>query len=453
MQHANRWHSLDILFVELVKIIFWFHPVIYLLKHELIQQHEFEIDRLLTTHKIDIEQYGNLLIQQAQQIPVQLSFANNFNHSIIKNRIQMMTKQKSNNIQLLRYAMLIPLLSIAAALMAFEKQHLQPALLDVLKVDVINEESTEIKTDQITEEKITVAHKREEQVIRKTVQAQQTVLHKPDSNKTNLKSNSPTFTIVEEMPKFPGGDLALLEHFRSNMNYPTEAQSNDIQGVVVIGFTVERNGSISELSIIRDIGGGCGEEALRLARLMPIWSPGKQYGKAERVAFKLPVRFKLDDNQTKKDSTKILYPIVINNQKTDAVKQLKESNAKELSWEKANSRIHTIVEDMPEFPGGDIALLQFFGSNIIYPDIAKENDIQGVVVLAFIVEKDGSISNLKIAREIGGGCGEEALRIAKKMPTWTPGMEEGKPVRVEFKLPVRFALSGDENEEEENSTE
>lgn len=102
------------------------------------------------------------------------------------------------------------------------------------------------------------------------------------------------FTIVEQMPKFPGGDIELLKYFGGNIKYPAEADSMKIQGVVVIGFTIAKDGSIKDLEIIRDIGGGCGEEAIRLARTMPKWIPGTQRGEPVNVAFKLPIRFKLE---------------------------------------------------------------------------------------------------------------------------------------------------------------
>jgi len=97
---------------------------------------------------------------------------------------------------------------------------------------------------------------------------------------------------------------------------------------------------------------------------------------------------------------------------------------------------------MPEFKGGERELMKFIYENIKYPSIARENGIEGQVVVWFIVEKDGTISNIKIKRNIGGNCGKEAVRIVKMMPKWKPGMEDGKPVRVSFNLPVRFKLTG-----------
>lgn len=102
--------------------------------------------------------------------------------------------------------------------------------------------------------------------------------------------------------------------------------------------------------------------------------------------------------------------------------------------------IFTIVEEMPKYPGGDEAIFQFIEDNLIYPELAKAKRIEGVVVIEYVVEKDGSLSNIEILRDIGYGCGEEALRLVKSMPTWSPGKQRGQPVPVAFKLPIRFKL-------------
>lgn len=108
--------------------------------------------------------------------------------------------------------------------------------------------------------------------------------------------------------------------------------------------------------------------------------------------------------------------------------------------EKEEPEIFTIVEQMPEFPGGESALTNFIQQQMIYPHEAKDKDIQGVVVLNFVVEKDGRLSNIEILRDIGSGCGNEAVRIVEQMPNWSAGQHRGQPVLVAFKLPVRFKL-------------
>ncbi len=102
--------------------------------------------------------------------------------------------------------------------------------------------------------------------------------------------------------------------------------------------------------------------------------------------------------------------------------------------------IFSVVESMPEFPGGIKNLYEFLGENMEYPTIAMESGIQGRVFVTFVVEKDGSITNVEVLRGIGGGCDEEAIRVVKLMPKWKPGTQRGKPVRVQYNLPLKFTL-------------
>ena len=108
--------------------------------------------------------------------------------------------------------------------------------------------------------------------------------------------------------------------------------------------------------------------------------------------------------------------------------------------EVVEQEVFTIVEQMPSFPGGDQKMYQYLGNNIKYPQVARETGIQGRVFVNFVVEPDGSVSNVKVLRGIGGGCDEEAMRVVKSMPKWTPGKQRGKAVRVSYTLPVVFKL-------------
>ncbi len=103
-------------------------------------------------------------------------------------------------------------------------------------------------------------------------------------------------------------------------------------------------------------------------------------------------------------------------------------------------RIHTNVQEMPEFPGGEMIMYKYFSEAINYPDEAKEIGVQGRVFINFVVEPDGAVTNGKLLRGIGGGCDEEAIRVVKSMPKWTPGKQNGIPVRVSFNLPIKFTL-------------
>lgn len=103
-------------------------------------------------------------------------------------------------------------------------------------------------------------------------------------------------------------------------------------------------------------------------------------------------------------------------------------------------RIEKVAQEMPEFPGGDAARYKFLKDHLRYPSEAKELRISGTVFLTFVVERDGSITDIKILRGVGGGCEEEAIRVVKMMPRWNPGRQNGTPVRVQFNLPIKFTL-------------
>ena len=107
---------------------------------------------------------------------------------------------------------------------------------------------------------------------------------------------------------------------------------------------------------------------------------------------------------------------------------------------KKNDMVFDVVEVMPQFPGGQIAMLQYLMKNIKYPEQAMKEGIQGRVTVSFIVEKDGSISDVKPVLSVHPLLNKEAVRVVKSMPKWSPGKHNGKPVRVRFNLPVMFKL-------------
>lgn len=107
----------------------------------------------------------------------------------------------------------------------------------------------------------------------------------------------------------------------------------------------------------------------------------------------------------------------------------------------ADDPVFVVVEKMPEFPGGQQALLNFLKENVKYPEIAKENGIQGRVICQFVVAKNGAIEDVKVLRSAGdASLDKEALRVINAMPNWQPGWQDGKPVRTRFNLPIIFKL-------------
>lgn len=110
--------------------------------------------------------------------------------------------------------------------------------------------------------------------------------------------------------------------------------------------------------------------------------------------------------------------------------------------EDKQERVFDVVEVMPQYPGGIPQMMKFIISNIKYPKDAIKKGMQGAVVVQFVVEPDGSVSNVHVVRSVFPSLDTEAVRMVKAMPKWSPGMQNGKPVRVRFNVPMRFSLNG-----------
>lgn len=269
------------------------------------------------------------------------------------------------------------------------------------------------------------------------------------------------FTVVETQPQFPGGEDSLYNFIYSNLRYPQSAMRYKLEGRVFITFVVEKDGSITNVKIKRDIGGGCGHEAKRVVEMMPKWIPGKQNGKPVKVQFNLPIIFKLkdEDNAKHTDETSLLKNDSINNTTevidvfpVDEITPFYRPKGEKgvtgfqniIDMSESDEETEIIlsidpVETPPQFPGGEDSLYSFIYSNLRYPQEAIDNGIEGRVYITFVVEKDGSITGIKILRDIGYGCGEEAVRVLKMMPKWIPGKDHlGNIHRTQYNMPINF---------------
>jgi len=108
--------------------------------------------------------------------------------------------------------------------------------------------------------------------------------------------------------------------------------------------------------------------------------------------------------------------------------------------EVTDDEVYTMAEKMPEFPGGEEALMKYLSENLEYPELATEDKLEGKVTIGFVVQEDGKVVDVEVLEGIGGGCDEEAVRVVNAMPNWSPGYEKGKPVKVEYSLPIAFKL-------------
>ena len=224
------------------------------------------------------------------------------------------------------------------------------------------------------------------------------------------------FQVVEQMPEFPGGMAECMKWLGQNIKYPAEAIEKGIQGRVIVQMIVERDGTITNANVVRGVDPLLDKEALRVVNLSPKWKPGMQRGQAVRVKYTLPVMFRLGE--------------AADNKEADTQQEVKVDE----------NGIHQVCEEMPEFPGGMQECMKWLGKNIKYPTTAQEKGIQGRVIMQFVVERDGSITEPKVVRGVDPDLDKEALRVISIMPNWKPGKHKGEAVRVKYTLPVMYRL-------------
>ena len=238
--------------------------------------------------------------------------------------------------------------------------------------------------------------------------------------KVETQDGKTVFVVVEEMPEFPGGDNALRDFIGRTVKYPEEARKEGIHGRVFVTFVVKSDGTIGNIKIARGVHPLLDKEALRVVSLLPTWNPGKQRGQAVNVSYTIPVQFALDGDKMAK-------------QEAVAVTKVPTQGP---------DGIFVVVEEMPEFPGGEEALRSIIGSMIKYPADAIKDGIQGKVFVTFVVKSDGTIGDAKIARGVHPLLDNEAIRVINSLPTWTPGKQRGQAVNVSYTIPVTFSLDG-----------
>ena len=245
-------------------------------------------------------------------------------------------------------------------------------------------------------------------IVANSLNAQSDIIQSTHNDLKNQHSGDSVYLIVDKLPEFSGGVKELMKQLYENIQYPTEAIAKGVEGRVIANFIVEKNGDISNVNIIKGVDSLLETEAVRVISDMPKWIPGELKGEVVRVRYTLPVSFKLAPADTVKS--------------------------------KHDNEIYTEVDQQPEFPGGVSALMRFLAENVNYSTESVRKGLQGRVVTNFIIEKDGSISNLVVKEGVNKQLDEEAISVISKMPKWKPGKNNGEVVRVNFTLPVTFRV-------------
>lgn len=291
----------------------------------------------------------------------------------------MMNKTRSSTLQLAKYLLILPvvfLLVTANSLFAAQQEPIYVDAVDV--VDAVESyeavapvapiPAIELDEEIFTQDPPPVKKEETEEVI---------------------------FVVVENQPEFPGGQAAMMKFLADSIQYPKIAVENGIQGRVICNFVVMKDGSVSDVQIVRGVDPVIDKEAVRVLKLMPNWKPGTQRGKAVNVRYTLPVVFSLGKKESKIE-----------------IDELKRVEEKML--------VETQLLPNVIFPGGQKEMFRFVSQKIKYPAIAQENGLQGVVYATFKVSDAGKISAIEAEPNSGDMAilSQEVLRVFKQMPTW-----------------------------------
>jgi TonB family protein len=204
------------------------------------------------------------------------------------------------------------------------------------------------------------------------------------------------YRTVDQLPTFPGGKAALFSYITENLKSPAETTPEKVHGQVLVQFVVFKDGTIGKASVLKGIGKAADEAALNLVQTMPKWIPGILKGQNVNVEMGLPIRF--------------------------------EFIAK--GYFTQDSLIVAEVDTPAKFSGGLSKWAKYIGENLVYPESAKRNSIQGDAFVQFTIEKDGTISNPIVTKGLGYGIDEEVIKLLKSAPKWKPSYLKGEPVRT-----------------------
>ncbi|RKR85237.1 outer membrane transport energization protein TonB [Mucilaginibacter gracilis] len=432
--HIRQRHSWDVIYFELIKIINWFNPVVYLMQRSLKEVHEFIADQQVANNETGAADYADFLISNVYGLTPNQITNSFFNKNLLKRRIIMLYQKKSGRAARLKYLLTLPLLAglLCLSTMAFTNKNY--GWLDLApKTPFSNLQKSKTAVTDTTDEytkgwnDAARDYKNGKALNEPQTNVSDTTPHSKTAGKAladTTKSNL-IFNAVEHQPQFPGGEEGFKNFLIANIRYPKAAKDAKVSGRVFVQFIIEKDGSLSGLKVLRDPGMGLGDEAVRVLQLSPKWAPGVQSGKTVRVQYTVPVNFALDDDK----------PIVVK-ESNPPVPQLANIQPND-----GGPPVYNSVEILPLFPGGLRAFQNFLTTNIRYPAAAKVTGVQGRVFVQFIVEKDGSLSNMKVLRDPGSGLGDEAVRVLSLSPKWVAGTNKGQTVRTAYTVPVNFALT------------
>ncbi|WP_026897650.1 M56 family metallopeptidase [Daejeonella oryzae] len=333
--HSREWHSADVILFEIIGIINWFNPVVYLYRKAIKYIHEFTADEIASRREESKSAYAVVLLSKTFGITPQHLTNSFYNQSLLKRRIIMLHKSKSTRNALIKYGLSAPLFAgmMVLSSASFKSDQVAEQISEVSSeaLQLIQPaDSTQTDYEQFLKRNPTVSALRWSSAFRVSVLLKNGNRETYDlQNQTELKTaqglygtfpmpppppppmqqpnmpqvssekqDGPLFTQVEVSPEFPGGMKEFYDYLGKNLKYTADAIKNNASGRVILQFVVERNGKLTEIKMLRGVGYGLDEEAVRVLNASPNWKPGLQNGKAVRVQYTLPISFSAPAQKT-----------------------------------------------------------------------------------------------------------------------------------------------------------
>lgn len=390
--HAKEWHSVDLIIMQLVNVFNWFNPIVYFYERALRMQHEYIADGL--TAGGDRLAYAELLVARALGAE-RLALVHTFsNKRWLKNRIDMLLRDDSRKRGLLRFALLLPLIGAMVIFsIACNQQRSgngEPSLSDESAVD----------------------------------------------------RGAGSAGVTEDAALFS-------EQLGRNVDYANEAIAKQIQGTLAFTFEKTENGPIEHIKFRNELWDGQQEQVLDVLQSDRVDSAAPVGKYLVFINFRISGKEEMTEQMPPPPPPvpagyTVLPNVTIVGYAPEVAGRSAPSSAKREQAISENpvpeNQVFHSVEIQPSPPGGMKAFMEYIGRNYDYPQEAIEAGVNGKLLVSFVVERDGSLTDMKVTEDLGYGTGEAAIRVLEEGSKWSPGVQNGRSVRVAYTLPIRLNL-------------
>ena len=426
--HTDQGHSYDLVLIEVLKIFNWFNPILYLFQKELRIQHEYIVDEICSTDKVA---YAEMLVAHALKVD-QLAFSHEFsNQSFLKQRITMLFKNKSAGKQRLLYASVLPMvLVVTGSTLVFNTSRAK---------DIVSDMEASVNS-------LTVA---DEQLLSNQLDEVKDIHTEVDRK---IYKNPEVLAVPV------GGMKNYVIALSSNIHIREEAIRNNVVGVINITAIVEENGELSHIKAKNDLGYGLASAVENGIKRSGKWKPAIINGRKVRSSISLPVAiggqttyYWDDTDELGRKVRKSSHFFSGSEQDTSKNERLKNTKPLKTQGKEDGQELSVVsqsdleaydkVEVQPTPIGGMNSFMLWVADHFEFPKDAIKHGVKGMIEVAFIVERDGSLSHIEVKKDLGYGTKEATVALIESAKKWKPGIKDGKPVRVAYTLPIRLNLT------------